>query len=460
MNRLPIKVFEKKIADLILKNANVKEIFYAITQDFNSKNTVHPLTDEEIEMIDNLCNDITEEHPNYYLRQRVRKCKVLMDGQGKGTEYVLFSPASNTQWVHSKSSLERILSKSELDGKVHHCNMMWDPYDNIKMQKGKNGWWIFNTYTPPTWIGKKFFKENLTFPESKLPEIYDKFLNHLVDNDQESYEYILDWLAMALQPDKRNFCILTTIGQQGIGKGILGQIMEKLVGKENCSLTTQKAISGTFNKQLLNKIIIYINEVEVKTIHDENKLKSYIDETIEIEAKFVDAVSIKNYGNLYLSTNNEDALRLTADDRRFSIVSLTKTKLTPSYWESVSGYTIDDIFNPKFIEKLGNFLMNRVVDVKRMASPLKTQLTEEIREASLKPWEFHLIENIWYDHQGTEMPIDALSRKLEEKFGSNSRVGAPGLKKLQKIYPQKIQIIRTNRKNQKREYVIKFLKGE
>ena len=200
MNRLPIKEFEKEIANLIIKNANVQEIFYAITQKFNSKNALHPLTNEETEMIDSLCNDITKEHPNYYLRQRVRKCKVLMDGQGKGTEYILFSPASNTQWVHSKPSLERILSKSELDGKVHHCNMTWDPYDNIKMQKGKNGWWVFNTYTPPTWIGKKFFRENHAFPSSKLHEIYNKFINHLVENDQESYEYILCLLYTSPSP--------------------------------------------------------------------------------------------------------------------------------------------------------------------------------------------------------------------------------------------------------------------
>ena len=425
-NRLNIPAIESRAYKQIVKNYNQDELYYdakhEINQGFETRKKPC-MNDEELEMLDNIISDIVKYHPNFKVRQRVRNCKLLMDGKGKGTEYVLFSPATYEQWSHSNKSLEKILTKWDIESRVHHTNMEWNPYKKIKLEKGKNGWWVFNTYVPPIWVGMDFYKKEFIYPKSKLPEIYEIFLNHLVDNDKESFEYILDWLATVIQPNKRNFCILTTIGQQGIGKGVLGEIMQKLVGNENCSLTTQKAISGTFNKQLLNKIIVYINEVEVKRYGDENRLKSYIDETIEIEAKHVDAVSITNHGNLYISTNNEDALRLTADDRRFSIVMLTKKKLLPSYWKELSGHTIPDLFKIENIKKLGNYLMNREVDSKKMAVPLQTKLTDEVREASLKVWEFYLVETLWYDFKGKEYPLEKISRILEEKFGSKVQVG-------------------------------------
>ena len=458
MNRLHIQSIEEQVNGLVLQNRNQDSIYRFLKWKLDKDNKP-ALNDEELEMLESVVNDVITEHPNYELRQKIVNCELLMDGKGKGAEFILFSPATNAQWIQSKESLKCILSKPEIDGKVRHCNMIWNPYGNIKLQAGKNGWWVCNTYEPPTWIGNDFFMSDFKFPKSELPEIYDKFLNHLVDNDKESYEYILDWLATAMQPDKRNFCILTTIGQQGIGKGILGQIMEKLVGTNNFSLTTQKAISGTFNKQLRNKIIVYINEVEVKTVQDENRLKGYIDETIEIEAKHVDAETVVNHGNLYLSTNNEDALRLTADDRRFSIVSLTKTKINDTYFEKLSGHTITELLDKKHVKQFGNYLMNRRVDDRKMTSPLKTKLTEEIREASLKRWEFDLIENLYPKYCGRTVKLDKISKELEEKFGQRHEVGPNAIKKLIKLYPEKLKLTRP-RDGESRYFAIVFLKGE
>jgi hypothetical protein len=268
-------------------------------------------------------------------------------------------------------------------------------------------------------------------------------------------------LAQVVQPNKRNFCILTTIGQQGVGKGILGEIMMNLVNIENFSGTSQKAISGTFNKQLLYKLVVYINEIEVKTISDENRLKGYIDETVEIEAKHVDAMTIQNHANLYISTNNEDALRLTADDRRFSIVNLTKVKMTPEYWEGISnGTSIPDLFNLSNIKKLGNFLMNKEVDSKQMVKPLKTLLTEEIREASLKIWEHWVIHDLCWEKSDTELPLSDVSDLIESKFGSRTRPSTYAMRKLEKVYPNKFSLVRKRLPNGKREWYISFNKKD
>ena len=465
MNRINPAKMEFEARKLIVENKNQDEIYDLLVVEVSHtfKKGDPALNSDELEMLDNIISDIIKYHPNYKLRQRIRNCKLIMDGKGSGKEYILYSLATHDQWIHSKSSIEKLLKPWNIQDKLHHSYLLWNPYDNTKLQKAQNGWWKYNTYEPPEWIGPDFYKKDLTFPSCNLPFIYDKFFKHLVDSHEESYNYILNWLAMALQPNKRNFCILTTIGQQGIGKGILGQIMEKLVGKENCSLTTQKAISGTFNKQLKNKIIIYINEVEVKTTHDENRLKGYIDETIEIEAKHMDSETIQNHGNLYVSTNNHDALRLTADDRRFSIVMLTKIKLI----KVMTHEEINELFKLENIKKLGRYLMNREVSEKQMSSPLKTALTEEIREASLKVWESYLVDVIWQSYEGETIDLEVISGMLEEKFGSKVQVGPKGFKSVADVYPGKIEIIKKrvehnqlNAKGKKkdiRKHFIKFL---
>lgn len=415
------------------------------------------LAEETEELILHIVEDVCINHPNYAIRQKLRAGKLLVNKDSENKGFLVYNPLKLDQIKISHRSLYNLLTPFEIKKKLYHCKFDWDPYSKIKLSKRKDGLWDFNQYQPAKWMGDDFYTPDFIFPNNELPEIYKVFFMHLVDNDKKSFDYVLNWLAQVVQPNKRNFCILTTIGQQGVGKGILGEIMMNLVNIENFSGTSQKAISGTFNKQLLYKLVVYINEIEVKTISDENRLKGYIDETVEIEAKHVDAMTIQNHANLYISTNNEDALRLTADDRRFSIVNLTKTKMTPEYWENISnGTSIPDLFALKNIKKLGNFLMNKEVDSKQMVKPLKTLLTEEIREASLKIWEHWVIHDLCWEKAGTEMPLSDVSDLIESKFGSRTRPSTYAMRKLEKVYPNKFSLKRKQLPNGKREWYICF----
>ena len=414
--------------------------------------------DEKLkEFIRHIVKDLCDSHPNYKLRQKLRAGKLLVNKESENKGFLVYNPLKLDQFKISHRSLYALLPPSKIKKKLYHCKFDWNPYSKKKLSERKDGLWDFNQYQPAKWMGEDFYKPDFVFPKEELPEIYKIFFMHLVDNDEKSFNYILNWLAQVVQPNKRNFCILTTIGQQGVGKGILGEIMMNLVDIDNFSGTSQKAISGTFNKQLLYKLIVYINEIEVKTISDENRLKGYIDETVEIEAKHVDAVTIQNHANLYISTNNEDALRLTADDRRFSIVNLTKIKMTPEYWEDISkGTSIPDLFTLKNIKKLGNFLMNKKVNTKEMVKPLKTLLTEEIREASLKIWEHWVIHDLCWEKSNKDLPLSEVSDLIESKFGSRTRPSTYAMRKLEKVYPNKFSLIRKRLSNGKREWYVHF----
>lgn len=75
--------------------------------------------------------------------------------------------------------------------------------------------------------------------------IYKDFFEHLVNNDKDSFDYLLDWLSFSITG--RNQTMLVAVGEQGIGKGILGEIMRELHGHENYAFTSDRSLSGNFN---------------------------------------------------------------------------------------------------------------------------------------------------------------------------------------------------------------------
>lgn len=438
---------ERRTNDLILDGDSSIEIYHNIEDCLRKNQRISPsgpkinkmLNDDLMVLIQHIVDDVCELHPNYELRQKIKNGKLLVNKETENKGFVVFNPLNLDQFTISARSLSSLVSGKRIKQDLHHCKFDWNPYSSKKLDKKRDGSWEFNQYQPAKWIGKDFYKDGFEYPKEPLPEIYRIFLMHLVNGDKRSFDYILSWLAQVIQPHKRNFCILTTIGQQGVGKGLLGQIMRNLVGVVNFSETSQKAISGTFNKQLLYKLVVYINEIEVKTIADENRLKGYIDEMVEIEAKHQDAITIQNHASLYISTNNEDALRLTADDRRFSIVTLTKNKMIPEYWEKISGgCEITDLLELKNIKKFGNFLMNKKVNEKEMTQPLKTLTTEEIRRASLKTWEDWTVFTLHSNKKGEKVTLEDLSDLIEQKFGSRFRPTKYAFSKLVKIYPERL----------------------
>ena len=404
--------------------------------------------------VDNLLNSRRDLSPSYYLKQKVNKCDIVQDLAGDDMCYLL--DPNNKEVVKVKESkLTRLChnkaERADLLSQIYPAQFTYNPFEATRLYRQELDWY-YNTYQPPTWYEEVFYsKGSVQVVERKeIPNLYRQFFTHLVKEHNDSYLYVLNWLANAMR--YRNYCVLTAIGNQGIGKGVLGDIMRLLVGEKNFHTSDTRLITKDFNKQFKNKRIVFCDEIQILKTEHVNKFKALINDMIEIEGKGENAIQAKNYASIYIASNNFDSIRLTDDDRRFSIIELTDKKLIGH----MSTDEIGSLIEHENIEKLAQYLWHLKVDKDQMKLPFRSSRTEEVRLAGLKDWEEWLFDDFAVDHAGEDIKLSVVSEAVESEFGSKFKPSRRALKKLQEVYPKKFTLIYKVMDNSKRSWYVKF----
>lgn len=249
---------------------------------------------------------------------------------------------------------------------------------------------FFNEYMTPKWRLK---------PETieELPDLYVDFFDHLTENEDSDKSYILDWLSYSLFPMEYE-PFLCLIGKKGIGKGLLSDIIKGLHGEDNMTCTGQRILSGHFNAQLINKTMIYLDEIRLKNDDQMNVLKLLINNSIEVEGKKKDAKNITNHASVLITSNNFDIFTITKDERRFSIPFITNIDLMNSDTLMGKYGEVDKFYkacvSPDNIGKLGNYLLFHYANLvkRKMSYPFKSTRTFDVISASLKEWELEVVD--------------------------------------------------------------------
>jgi hypothetical protein len=177
--------------------------------------------------------------------------------------------------------------------------------------------------------------------------------------------------------------------------------MRLLVGEKNFHTSDTRLITKDFNKQFKNKRIVFCDEIQILKTEHVNKFKALINDMIEIEGKGENAVEAKNYASIYIASNNFDSIRLTDDDRRFSIIELTDEKLI----HKMSTDQISSLIEPDNIKQLAEFLWHLSIDKDAMKTPFKSARTEAVRLAGLKDWEEWLFDDYAIENQGKTLNL-------------------------------------------------------
>jgi hypothetical protein len=315
----------------------------------------------------------------------------------------------------SEQAIRRALDKNEyahfIQKQTLVAEFIYNPHAKQMLDYNAEGGETFNTYQPPTWKKDSyFFQQPLPEAPTSLTPIMDKYLTHLVAGDAASKEYILDWLATALR--SRNFTILTAIGEPGIGKGVLGEIMSKLVGSANFTRVRDTVFKKQFNAPLKNKQIVYVDEVSLTSNEEIDRVKDVVNARIEIEQKGLDSEEVDNHASFYLTSNRMDAIKIESSDRRFSIIQLTDERLLKVFAKS----EIPLISSDKEIEALALYLLNREIK-SDMYEPFRSQRYEEVLEAGLAEWELYLAETYLPSKAvDTEVPLEELKEEISRAF--------------------------------------------
>lgn len=393
------------------------------------KRSLEDLSPTDLTTLKSYVAQAIEEHGSYHEVQAYMSGTLLAAHDHKDG-YFLLNKHEHTKRFVKKSVLKDILSpKLDIKSRIIPCYFDYRPEVNKELftEDGKT---LYNSYEPPFWFKKSFYDGVKMVSLKTPPDIYTRLLTHLLDGDKPSIDYVTKWLATSLQ--SRNRCYLTTIGNQGIGKGVLGAVMKALHGADNFSEILFSDIQEKkFNSIFVNKRLIYLDEISIKTKKQEDLVKMFANDNMEAEYKGVDSKMVRNYASIYTSSNNIDSLRLSADDRRFSIVQMTSVPLRNVF----SQEDFAALMEPKNLELYAAYLMGLKVSEMEMLHPFISSRTQMVREASITDLEDYIINQYAKENAGSEMDLGDFQNHLSEKFGAKYKPNAGYLSALAQRMP-------------------------
>lgn len=142
----------------------------------------------------------------------------------------------------------------------------------------------------------------------------------LAQGDAEIDAYIINWIAYMMRyPATRAEVALVFKGGRGVGKGTLGNVLCKLVGRHAMPIASPELLTGRFTSHLQDLIFLFADEaIRPYDKAAESRFKALITEPkLAFEGKGRDAVVGDNYLHMMLASNELWVIPAGLDERRF-----------------------------------------------------------------------------------------------------------------------------------------------
>lgn len=155
-----------------------------------------------------------------------------------------------------------------------------------------------------------------------------KLLKRLLEDLFPAREHrcmVMDFLVHCVRfPEKKLKYAMLVKGAENEGKTLLADLASKLLGDSNCTVINSDMLREKFNGWAHEKLFCTIEEVKVPGREVEevlNKLKPVTTNShIPVRRMHKDASKERNFANLYLTTNDDDALRMEVDNTRYCVL--------------------------------------------------------------------------------------------------------------------------------------------
>lgn len=220
-------------------------------------------------------------------------------------------------------------------------------------------------------------------------EDFIEYLNHiniLVNHDEKSYNYVLDWLAHLFQRlGELPRVALLFKSDQGVGKNLFFEMLigDMMLGEKYWIQTAEmEKIIGRFN-MLDNKFLVLLDETNGKdSFLNSEKLKNIITSNkIPFEKKNINVIKINNCGRYVFFSNNATPIKIEISDRRFVVFDCDNSKCNnKKYFSNL----IKAIQNKKKVYGFYKFLMNRdISNWDSINDRPKTKLYNDIQSVNI-----------------------------------------------------------------------------
>ena len=272
---------------------------------------------------------------------------------------------------------------------------------------------ILNMWCDFTFNSEKY--ENYTEMKTEV----DFILNHikiLCNNEIEVYEYFCKWIGQMIQyPAVKTICPVL-ISKQGAGKGTFMRMMERMMGSKKVFETTtpSRDVWGQFNGLMVNTFLVNLNELSKKeTIESESQIKGLItDAALTINNKGQNAMKITSHHRFIISTNKEEPINTSSDDRRNLIIRCSDQLINnKNYFEKINDYIDDD----NVIKSLFEYFKSipNLNKFNKLEKPTTTY-QENLKELSKNPIELFIEDLIMENFD--EYNLEYTTKELYQEF--------------------------------------------
>jgi hypothetical protein len=257
---------------------------------------------------------------------------------------------------------------------------------------------------------------NFVYKEKELQLI----LNHikiLCNNQENVYDYIIKWIADMFQnPHKKNGVMPIFIAKQGSGKNTLIELLKKMMGYKKVfdSSDPSRDVWGNFNSKMKDSFLVHLEELSKKDLIEAmGKVKALItNPEITINEKGISQYTIYSYHRFISSTNNEDPIPTSKDDRRNFIIRCSDEKLgDTSYFDQM--YQLME--NDEFIKTCYEYFKNLDISDFNIKKFPSTDYQNELKEMNDSPID-HWLKSFVYENFNEKDDIELLGGAIFSRF--------------------------------------------
>ena len=258
----------------------------------------------------------------------------------------------------------------------------------------------------------------------------------LANGDAEKFEYLLRWLAWAVQnPDRQAEVCLVFKGKAGTGKGTLGNTMCRIFGQHAVHISSAAHLTGHFNSHLRDACFLFADESYWPGDKSaEGSLKRLVSEpTLIVEGKGRDSIEVSNMLHVVIASNEEWVVPANERERRYVAYDVPDIRIQQESWFAPLYKQMEDGgYNAMLFDllhyDLGSWHPRKL--------PSDTGLLEQQRRSlgPLDSWWIELLENGVLAGCDPDQPNRARSGKWHKKidgeavnFESTRLITMPGL---------------------------------
>ena len=210
--------------------------------------------------------------------------------------------------------------------------LIWDHWDDWESATKENGW----TGESVKRGLQKYMDIGLLNQLSTMNQMKDSlegcnlYIQHLSENILGNYtgsnhkrfvDYLIGWMSRTLTHHGNDRIKIVPVlkGKQGCGKGMMISRYGELFGKHYMHVQDSSTITGSFNMQMMDTLLIYVNEaIFAGNKQAMNKMKQLITEDeLQLEEKYLPSFQGKSHLRFIYSSNEEWVVPVEWDNRRY-----------------------------------------------------------------------------------------------------------------------------------------------